>query len=95
MLTIARASHERERDVIGVLLDGPLEIDDVFVRERRDRQSDAGQIDSFALAQQTAVDNSANHVGISCAFDDERERAIVEQHSCAWLNHTRKIRVVG
>ncbi len=95
VLTIARASHEGECDVVGVLRDGPFEIDDVFVSQRCDRKGDARQIDSFALAQQTAIDDFGNHVRVGCTFNDERERAVVEQHASTWLDYPRKIGVVG
>src|SRR5262249_49598289 len=70
VFTITRASDERKRDVIGVLLDGPLEIDNVFLGEGVDRQSDARQVDAFSLSQQATVNHSANDVCIIGTFYD-------------------------
>src|SRR5262245_15358104 len=85
VFTIARASDERKGDVVGVLLNCPFEIDDVFFGEGVDRQSDARQVDAFSLSEQTTVNHSANNICIVGAFYDQRQGSVVEQHSRAWF----------
>ena len=76
---IFRTANEREGDVIGFLLDSPLQIGPIFLGQRSDRQQDARQVDTLALAQNSTVDHAADQIGLRGRLDVKRDGTVIQK----------------
>ena len=91
---ISAAADKRQRKVIDGLLRGPLQIVAILFGQRRNGQSDAGQIDALALAENSAIDYPADDVGVGRAFNAQFDRAIVKQDARARMHIARHAGIV-
>ena len=76
---VLRALHEGERDPLDAEPEREAQVRAVLVRQRRDRQHDARQVDALAVAQPPAVDHLRLQRGIGPGEHLQPEPPVVEE----------------
>ena len=80
---VGGGADEGQGDGIDAVLEAEFEILAIFFRERGDRESDAGKIDAFVLAEHAAVDDIAEHIFAAGTADTQFDQAIAQQDASA------------
>ena len=80
---VGGGADEGKRDGIDAVIEAEFEILAIFFRERGNRESDAGKIDAFVLAEHAAVDDVAEHVFAAGAAHAQFDQTITEQDAGA------------
>ncbi len=73
----------------------PPEIGAIFFSERRNRQTDTRQIDSFTLSESAAIDYARDDIGFGGALNSQFNRAIIQKDPRARRHIAWHARVVG
>ena len=80
---VGRGADEGQGDGIDAVIETEFEILAIFFRERGDRESDAGKVDSFVLAEHATVDDIAEHIFTACTSDPQFDQTIAQQDAGA------------
>ena len=80
-------ADERLRDVVDAELERELEVRQVLLGERRDRQRDAGNVHALVRLDQPAGDDAAQRSAPFHPLDAESNVPVVDEHLVVGLEH--------
>jgi hypothetical protein len=92
---VVGGSNKGNRDQVGAIPDGELQVDLVFGGQRRNTNGDARKIDPFKFAQNPAVQHLAFNIGAANAGYAQFDQAIGKQNARAFRHILRKCRKRG
>ena len=84
---VRRGAHERERDVVDAEAERELEIDEVLLGQRRNRDRHAGKVDALVRLHPATDDDGAAGAARIDLLDAEPHEAVVDQHVVPRLEH--------